>query len=386
MEEKTLNERIDTNVIDLNNYQKHDGGSGSVVTGRAVFVNKESNLTVIDIDINKSFDDESKQSVRRKILNKLDEDDVVVQTASGGLRIYANTDDFYANSNRMIKCCTCDEFVDIITSLDESKRSLIVLQNSKVRKDHRLKTNVYQLVRGSGNIPINREVTFFTLFQAINSLPNEQIELAYDRAQNSDNLTANARDNYYAAKQRYRFLRLSPFVLVKMSKIWNNDYYTYEILPLLRNDTNIVKPLDMSDSFSMTDIRRKAETKQHKTADDVICDLSRVMRFVETVAMYIQKDFNIFDKRWGITFVTDTNMTRNLKMIKLWKTVHKTTTAYDILQSCLSKLTLQGVMFDANDTAIVFSIFRGFKCNLREHVNIVTISMFLNFVREVIAD
>ncbi|KAH7821374.1 uncharacterized protein MONOS_16521 [Monocercomonoides exilis] len=325
MEEKTLNERIDSNVVYFNNYQKNDGGSGSVVTGRAVLVNKVSNLTFIDIDINKSLDDESKQSIRSKILNKLDEDDAVIQTASGGFHIYANTDDFYANSNKMIKCCTCDEFdVDIMTSLDESKRSLIVLPNSKVRKDHRSKTNVYQLVRGSfdsaitrnvndilndlslklyiktsdeidnivkldndndsisdelanvfvnglecfvihndgGNMPINREVTFFALFQAINSLPNEHIELAFDRVQNSDNLTANARDNNYVAKQRYRCLRSSPFVLVKMYKIWNNDYYTNEILPLLRNDINVERPLDMSDSFSMTDIRRKAKTKQ----------------------------------------------------------------------------------------------------------------------------
>ncbi|KAH7814946.1 putative Poxvirus D5 protein [Monocercomonoides exilis] len=136
----------------------------------------------------------------------------------------------------------------------------------------------------------------------------------------------------------------------------------------------------------MTDIRRKAETKQYKNADDVISDLSRVIRFIETGAMYIQKDFNIFDKRWGITFVTDTNMTRNLKMIKLWKTEHQTTTAYDILLSCLSKLTLQGVMFNAKDTANEFSIFQGFKYNLREHVDMETISMFLDFVREVIAD
>ncbi|KAH7814945.1 uncharacterized protein MONOS_16067 [Monocercomonoides exilis] len=252
MEEKSLNERIVSNVVDLFNFQKHDGGSGSVVTGRAVLVNKVSNLTVIDIDINKSFDDDSKQSIRSNILNKLDEDDVVVQTASGGLHIYANTDDFYANSNRMIKCYTCDEFDgDIMTSLDKSKRSLIVLPNRKVRKDHRSKTNVYQLVRGSfdsaitrnvndilndlslilyiktsdeidnivkldndndnisdelanvfvnvlecfvihndgGNMPVNREVTFFTLFQAINSLSNKHIELAHDRAQISFNLT-----------------------------------------------------------------------------------------------------------------------------------------------------------------------------------------------------
>ncbi|KAH7820350.1 uncharacterized protein MONOS_2255 [Monocercomonoides exilis] len=126
MEEKTLNERIDTYVVDLCNYQKHDGDSGSVVTGRAVLVNKVSNLTVVDIDINKSLDDESKQSVGSKILNKLDEDDIVVQTASWGSHICANTDDFFANSNRMIKCYTCDEFdVDVMTSLDESKRSLI---------------------------------------------------------------------------------------------------------------------------------------------------------------------------------------------------------------------------------------------------------------------
>ncbi|KAI5540326.1 hypothetical protein TVAGG3_0035080 [Trichomonas vaginalis G3] len=141
-ETKTLNELV-KNKIDLHNYLKHDGGRGRK-TGVALLVNKISNLTIIDVDINKSYNDELKETVRKDILSKLLDKDVIVKTASGGLHIYCNTNFFYSVSNRMIKCYSCNDYdIDIMTSMDDSKRSLVVMADSRVRKNATEPINTY---------------------------------------------------------------------------------------------------------------------------------------------------------------------------------------------------------------------------------------------------
>ena len=94
----TLHEHINKNTVDLFNYLKHDGGKGRI-TGKALLLNKITNLCVIDVDVNKSYNDELKKQVRKQILGRLSDDDVIVETASGGLHIYCNTDLFVPTSN-----------------------------------------------------------------------------------------------------------------------------------------------------------------------------------------------------------------------------------------------------------------------------------------------
>ena len=86
-ESQTLNERIANNKVDLNNYLKYDGGKGRK-TGTALLINKIPNLSVIDFDINKSYNEEQKEIIRNDLLNKLSDLDVIVKTASGGMHIY----------------------------------------------------------------------------------------------------------------------------------------------------------------------------------------------------------------------------------------------------------------------------------------------------------
>ena len=84
---KTLEERIGNNTINLYNYNKHDKKQPgrNTITGKALLNNKIKNLSVIDIDINKSLDNDTKDKIRNNILSKLSDDDVIVKTASGGL-------------------------------------------------------------------------------------------------------------------------------------------------------------------------------------------------------------------------------------------------------------------------------------------------------------
>ncbi len=442
----TLNERINGNTVDLLNYLKHDGGKGRV-TGKALLLNKIKNLSVIDVDINKSYDDKLKEQVRKQILNVLSDDDVVVKTASGGLHIYVNTDLFLPTSNRMIKCYSCSDFdIDLMSSIDETKRSLIVMADSRVRKNAREKICTYEFVRGSyeskvirsvsnilndldikikmpqtneintiitenedviisdelaqalvdgiadfevhndgGNMPLNKEVTLFTLFQAINSLPKKYIEEAYNNVYEFCKLTDNAKSNFENAKARYAHLLTSPFVIVKILKLYQTEYYDEYVKPLLNHE---VKQFDinLNDDFSMTDIRRKAEMKAYKNSSEVIEDLSKVIRFVDSgTKMFVQKEYDIHSKTWSLVFVNNTAMKDSLKMIKLWKDGQKTITAYDVMLTKLTSFTVKGVAFNSSDKDVL-SIFHGYKYNVLNKVNYKLIETFINFVKEVICN
>ena len=106
MKAQTLQEeRIGTNKINLTNYEKHDGTKGRK-TGEALLSNKIAGLCIVDIDINKSIDDEQKERIRSELLEELSINDIVVKTASGGLHVYCNQEYFPLTSNRMIKCFT----------------------------------------------------------------------------------------------------------------------------------------------------------------------------------------------------------------------------------------------------------------------------------------
>ena len=447
---QTLNERITDSVIDLVDYQKHDGGNGTRKTGKAILVNKVPNLTIIDVDINKNYDDELKETVRKSLLDKLSDDDVIVKTGSGGLHIYCNTECFPSTSNRMIKCYSCNDFdIDIMTSFDETKRSLIVMADSKVRdSNHKGGIKTYSFIKGSyesilkrsvndilndlditiklkqtpeiesikdenisenenisdelaqalvdgiadfevhndgGYMPIDKEVTLFTLFQAINALPSRFINEAYDNVYQLCKLTDNAKDNFENAKARYQHLKTSPFVLCKIERLYQTEYYNEFVKPLLKHQVKKFE-VDLKDSFCLTDVRAKAESYVYKNCEQVIEDLSKVIRFIDSGnKMYIQKDYDAHTKTWKISFVTDSDMRGSLKMIKLWKEERKTITAYDVLLTHLSQLTVKGVKFNSDDKD-VFSTFMGYKYNVLDNVNYEMIEMFMNFVKEIICD
>ena len=63
----SFKDRIKDKTIDLTSYLKHDGGNGKTKTGRALLMNKTINLSVVDVDINKSFDDDKKEQIRNNI-------------------------------------------------------------------------------------------------------------------------------------------------------------------------------------------------------------------------------------------------------------------------------------------------------------------------------
>ena len=163
----------------------------------------------------------------------------------------------------MIKCYTSEDFdVDIFGRYDPTKRSIVVIPPSRVRANHSSSVSKYTFIRGSfdscitrsvndvlsslkikitteqsddikaiitetehvsnttdefiqalvdglydlevhndgGSMPIDKEVTLFTLFQALNALPDGVIDEAYDNVFKYCKLTEKAMQNFDVAR------------------------------------------------------------------------------------------------------------------------------------------------------------------------------------------
>ena len=391
---RTLNERIGKHKIDLTNYEKHNASKGRK-TGEALLTNMISNLCIVDIDINKSYDDERKEKIRSELLDELDINDVVVKTASGGLHIYCNQEWFSLTSNRMIKCYTSEDFdIDIFGCYDPTKKSFVVVPPSKLRANHNSSVSKYSFMRGSfdsaitrsmndvlsslkikitteqsddikaiitetahvsnttsdkfiqalvdglydlevhndgGSMPIDKEITLFTLFQAIYALPDGVIDDAYENVSKYCKLTDNAMQNFEVARSRYSNMKTSVYVLAKILKIWNNEYYNQCVKPLLASNTKVIHKISFEDTFDLSCIIEKAEKKPYKHANEVVSDLSKVIRIIDADGtMYVKKVYNVHTECCDIAFVNSTNMREMLRKIKLWRDYESTNNGHSI--------------------------------------------------------
>ena len=442
----TLNERIKDKTVNLYNYLKHDGGYSKTVTGKALLNNKCINLSIVDVDINKELEQEEKDKIRINILSKLSDKDFIVQTASGGLHIYCNTNDYYVESNRMIKCFTSNDYdIDIFSSFDVDSRSLVVLPNSKVRKNAKAPICTYKILQGSldskitrsleevlddlnvsikikqtpeiekimldyenenenvddeyankliegltdieihndaGGRRIEEEVTLFTLFQAINSLSSNLINKAYSFVLDNCVLTDNALTNFDKARKRYSKLSTSPHVLEKIIRCHNNEYYKTVLSPIISSNEIEIKEIDLNDSFTINDIRKKAELHKYTSNKELIEDLSRVLRLIDDGNdTYVIKVYDTITKTFCLKFVNDSFIAKTLKRIAINEKIN----AHTILLNNLSKFSRLGVKFNSNDKNVI-SLFHGYKYKILEEVELEKIKMFLDLILEVICD
>ena len=237
-----------------------------------------------------------------------------------------------------------------------------------------------------GSRPIDKEITLFTLFPALNSLNRLYIDEAYDNVFNKCKLTLNAQCNFLKMKERYSNRETSPYLLIKMYKIWKPDYYEEYIKPIIDHEEPKINFIDLLDDFCMVDIKKKCENGEYTCDKEVIQDLSRVIRYVVgTDNMFLLKYYDSKRNRYTMGFVNDSTMQMYMRKCRAWRVGKKIMTIADIFNQNESKLTVKGVAFNSTDPS-VFSIFQGFKFPILEKYNYDKITNFLTFMREVIAD
>lgn len=98
----TIKERIEGHTLPCYSYIKHWSKSpNGQPTVHVLLTNETTNLSIIEIDI-KSYTDEQPISIRYTLLSRLSTNDIIVQSTSGSLHIYINTDDFPVYQNALI--------------------------------------------------------------------------------------------------------------------------------------------------------------------------------------------------------------------------------------------------------------------------------------------
>ena len=123
-------------------------------TGMVLRVNECPGFAVIDIDINKTLPQQKRFEIKQSLLNKLSEDDIIVESGSGSLHIYVNHNipDLYKNA--YVKCFKCDEFdIDYIASVDCDKCQSIMLPDSENKNGR------YEFYQGNWDSVIKRTAT-----------------------------------------------------------------------------------------------------------------------------------------------------------------------------------------------------------------------------------
>ena len=115
-------------------------------------------------------------------------------------------------------------------------------------------------------------------------------------------------------------LETSPFVLVKILKLYNKPYFDEKIKPMLQKHYQVFHKIDLSDDFTLTVMIQKAEMHEYQDKFKVIEDLSKVIRKIDAeTVMYVKKIYDIHEERYVLPYATQTNMKEILKGIKLWK-------------------------------------------------------------------
>ena len=70
----------------------------------------------------------------------------------------------------------------------------------------------------------------------------------------------------------------NPYILIKIVRLWNNEYYKVNVKSLLPTRDFEIFKIDLKDNFTMKDVIVKAEKRKYKRLEDVVTDLSKVMR------------------------------------------------------------------------------------------------------------
>ena len=429
----TLLERINGHSIELFNYLKYQRTTSGKSSGNALLNNEVANLSIVDLDGVKNID---------AVLKLLSDQDIIVQTANNGVHIYCDTNkNKCVNNNRMVKYCKTQEFdVDIFSAYDSSKKSLVVLPGSEVyKKDNSL--GCYKVIRGDFNNVITRtlndvltslkltttnnekedakttdedyeineynfthdeevllinglkgitseihggcskiskNITVLILFKAINSFSTEElVNEAYDIVKTL-NLTEFTKANFESKRNEYRTQKTTLFILKKIIKIYNNEYYKkyFEKEPMINK-------IDLKDSFTLIDLNKLYYDGKYKKNENLfIEDLSKCLRFVNSNKSYIEKVYDNITNEYVMKYSTLTYIDSFLRQ----KKIEKKMTCYQALQKYLHLMSVEGVCFNNQTNSRVLNVFNGYKDTILNECDVSVIQDYLDLVFALAAD
>ncbi|KAA6392470.1 MAG: hypothetical protein EZS28_012002 [Streblomastix strix] len=277
---KTIIERVKDAMINIVNYtkigqQESNGKTTGINAKRQQITSKlidlllkdEDNLCVVDIDIHKDKSLEEIDKIRQNLIDSLPPNVGLVKTAHGGLYIYCNRNYYRLPSNRNVKVTITDCFdIDVFAQMTKYKiengqetkeiiQNRVVAPNTQhdrvygeqINDDGAIEQKNDELasacVDGLKNLDIHKypqlinvEVSLLRIFCGLYGITNESIRAeGIGNIRKFNKLTVNADKNYGQASSNGD-RKPNPWILTKILRYHNNDYYEQIIKPLLKKN------------------------------------------------------------------------------------------------------------------------------------------------------
>ncbi|KAA6391700.1 MAG: hypothetical protein EZS28_012775, partial [Streblomastix strix] len=226
--------------------------------------------------------------------------------------------------------------------------------------------------------PINMEVSLLSIFSGLYGITNEQIRAeGMKNIRQFNKLTSNAEKNYGETSFNGE-RKLNPWILTKILRYHNKDYYEQTIKPLLKQNYEVKKQqkisdtvqqiekyeIDLKDQFTLIDVSSKALNGKYENKLELVAqDLLRIIKVIpcQNGWCFIIKEYDYFDKMGK-----------------------KHITAIDALEQYHSLFEKIGMKFTSNNEGI-FSVFQGFKYMQLDEVDQIKIEKFLGLVKDTIS-
>ncbi|KAA6358326.1 MAG: hypothetical protein EZS28_046147, partial [Streblomastix strix] len=260
--------------------------------------------------------------------------------------------------------------------------------------------------------PINMEVSLLSIFCGLYGISNEAIRSeGMNNIRQFNKLSANADKNYGQASSNGE-RKPNPWILTKILRYHNKDYYEQIIKPLLKknyeakkkekqiliNQTLIPNKIDLTDDFTLLDMQEKAANGEYENEEQIVMDLTRLLVYYEgeTEDIYAIKGYDaicdtqvLYHKLEGTIYKQLEKININFKNKKNDektedKKESKPLTAKHIFKKYASKFVKKGCKFISEDPKIL-TVFQGYKYKKLDTIDYECLQMYFDLIKETIA-
>ncbi|KAA6401679.1 MAG: hypothetical protein EZS28_002795 [Streblomastix strix] len=143
--------------------------------------------------------------------------------------------------------------------------------------------------------------------------------------------------------------------------------------------------MNLDDPFTLVDIEMKIYNQEYECDEDIVTDMLKIMRIINRKnEIFIMKRYDSTVKRCTFDILSDDAVQKTLSKEKLDRFKKNNLKLWSQFQECAGVFRLRDVPF-LSDEQDVFSIFQGWKHKLVNEINMNTIQLYLDPIKEVIA-
>ena len=291
------------------------------------------------------------------------------------LKLSKLLDDIEHNKDKFAPINDINEEAAFFLSNDDEQQQTTAELNECHEYDRELKVikgfQGVEIHNDAQNRSIQVEITLLTLFQALNALPEKVIDYAYEFIKHNAKLTPSALDKWDNAKTRQMGKKSSAFVLVKMLKIHNADYYEKELKPIYEIPVQR-QTITRDDTFTWEEFVENCEKDKYTSPNEAINDMTRLMRICDNENIF----WLVKGKDGLFKIVSDETQHKKLFRVKCCGT-----NLWQLYLDNSSLFRVRGLAFNSS-TPGMFNIFQGFKYEPLENEE--KLKIWTDFVKEIV--